>query len=208
MNTGAYTRGDGLSSDEIIIEINGVIENRNKFINGEKVKFIFNNITGLKNENGKSYPGLSLYIVKNDKDTVLQNDDLLANLEDGTELSPLQLQANFTAVLPHDNEESYKALVKIWDKKGDGSLNYELPFTMEANKLLKIKKEKLTFTEIYLWDKTENHVVVNNEINIANEFIFALEGIDGLEIVDGKAFPSLSIEIIDNNGKFQCFRDV
>jgi hypothetical protein len=64
LTTGAYSRGDGIGCEDVIIQINGDVDNRNEFIYGEKVKFIFNDITGLKRENGSVFPGLSMFIVK------------------------------------------------------------------------------------------------------------------------------------------------
>jgi len=111
--TGATSRGDGLGCEEVSIQINGKTERRSTFIFGEKVILVFNGINGLKRENDKTYPGLSMHIVKNEKDTVLSEANLLNNLTDGTHLSPLQLQANFVAALPYKNKEKYKAHVKI-----------------------------------------------------------------------------------------------
>ena len=43
-------------------------DNRNEFVFGEKVNLVFNNVSGLTNSNGKTFPELSMYIVKNDID--------------------------------------------------------------------------------------------------------------------------------------------
>ena len=136
--TGAYSRGDGIGSDDILIEINGTVENRNEFSYGEKVNIIFNNITGLKSIDDKTYPSLSMHIVKNETDTIFSNPNLLNSLNNGTDLSPIKLQANFSTGLPYKNNEKYKALIEITDKKGDGKFNYELPFTIKENDLLNI----------------------------------------------------------------------
>ena len=128
--TGAYSRGDGIGIDDINIEINGKIEKRNEYVFGEKVNLIFNNINGLTKKENKTFPGLSMYIVKNEKDTVLSNPNLLKSLDNGTDLFPLQLRANFRTALPYQNEEKYKVFVNIWDKKGAGKVTYELPFTI------------------------------------------------------------------------------
>ena len=39
---------------------------RNEFVFGEKVNLIFNNVSGLNNSDGKTFPELSMYIVKNE----------------------------------------------------------------------------------------------------------------------------------------------
>jgi hypothetical protein len=198
--TGAYSRGDGLGCDDIKIEINGEVVNRNSFVHGEKVNLIFNNISGLERESGRVFPGLSMFVVKNKKDTVLQHQDLFADMGSGTDLSPLKLVAHFTSALPYENNEKYQVLIKIWDKKGKGTFEYDLPFTVKKNDFLKIETSNIDYTNIYLWDETQKLVVVNKEVNVQNTLILILEGLDGLEVLENKVFPSLSIDITDNNG--------
>jgi len=200
LTTGAYSRGDGIGCDDVKIQINGDVDNRNEFIYGEKVNFIFNDITGLKRENGSVFPGLSMFIVKNETDTVLQHQDLFANMENGTDLSPLQLQANFTSALPNEHNEKYKVFINIWDKKGTGTFQYELPFSVKKNELLNIDASNIDYSNIYLWDETKKSVVVKKEVRVQSTLILILEGLDGLEVLDNKVFPSFSIDITDNNG--------
>lgn len=198
--TGAYSRADGIGSDDVVIEINGKADKRNDFFYGQKINFVFNNVTGLTNVDGKTYPGLAIYIVRNEKDTLFYDPDLLKNLNDGTELSPLQLNANFVTALPNKNNEKYKAHVIITDKKGDGKYTFELPFTIKENKLLKIKNKDFAYSNIYLWNETTKEVVVEDTADSSHQLILILEGVEGFKLIDGKAFALFSLEITDNNG--------
>jgi len=198
--TGAYSRGNGIGSDNVAIEINGKVEKRNEFIFGEKVNLIFNNISGLTYSEEKTYPGLAIHIVKNEKDTVLSSPNLLKSLDDGTDLSPLQLQANFTAALPYQNNEKYIVYVDIWDKKGDGKFTYELPFTVKENKLLNIESSGIEYSRIYLWNETLKQSVFDNNINSEHLFILIFDDVEGLVVRNEKVFPIFSIDIIDNDG--------
>lgn len=200
LTTGAYSRGNGIGCDDVVIEINGEAEKRNEFVFGEKVNLVFNNISGLTNSDNKIYPGLSMYIVKNEKDTVFSNPNLLKNLNDGTDLFPLQLQANFRTALPYRNKEKYKVYVDIWDKKGNGKFTYELPFTIKENDLFNIENNGIEYSNIYLWDETINQPVFDNNVNSEHLFILILDDIEGLELSNEKVFPIFSIDLIDNNG--------
>ncbi|MCF1422936.1 hypothetical protein [Mangrovimonas futianensis] len=200
LTTGAYSRGDGIGVDDIIIEINGETDNRNEFVFGEKVNLIFNNVTGLTYSDGKTYPELSMYIVKNEKDTVLSNPNLLKSLKNRTELSPLQLQANFITALPNYDNEKYKVYVEITDKKGNGAFSYELPFTVKKNDLLDIKSNGIEYSTIYLWNETLKQPVFDNEVSSEHLFILILNEIEGLELTNDKVFPIFSIDLKDNNG--------
>lgn len=200
LTTGAYSRGDGIGIDDILIEINGETDNRNEFVFGEKVNLVFNNVSGLKNSDGKTFPELSMHIVKNEKDTVLSNPNLLKSLSNGTDLSPLQLQANFRTALPNQNNEKYKVFIEITDKKGDGKFNYELPFTIKENDLLDIKSNGIEYSTIYLWNETLKQPVFDNNISSEHLFILILNDIQGLELSEEKVFPIFSLDLTDNDG--------
>ena len=200
LTTGAYSRGDGIGIDDIIIEINGEADNRNEFVFGEKVNLVFNNVSGLNNSDGKTFPELSMHIVKNEKDTVLSNPNLLKSLNNGTDLSPLQLQANFRTALPNQNNEKYKVFIEITDKKGDGKFNYELPFTIKENDLLDIKSNGIEYSTIYLWNETLKQPVFDNNVSSEHLFILILNDIQGLELTDEKVFPVFSLNLTDNDG--------
>ncbi len=198
--TGAYSRGNGIGIDEIIIEISGETENRSEFVYGEKVNIVFNNVTGLTNSDGKTFPELSMHIVKNEKDTVLSNPNLLKSLNNGTDLSPLQLHANFRTALPNKNNEKYKVFIEITDKKGDGTFNYELPFTVIENDLLDIKSNGIEYSTIYLWDETLKQPVFKNNISSEHLFILILNDVEGLELTNEKVYPIFSLDLTNNNG--------
>lgn len=198
LSTGAYSRGDGLGSDNVQIEINGKIENRNSFVYREKVNLIFNDIKGLKKIDGKTYPGLSMHITNKDKDTVVSFRDLFYDLKEGTDLTPLQLNAHFVTTLPFGNDYSVK--ITIWDKKGDGTFNYEMPFDIEESKLLNIRAKNLKYTSVYFWNMKKKQPVLDKTISIKDRHILFFEKLEGLKSVDGKVYPLLSLEIEDSKG--------
>jgi len=199
--TGANSRGDGIGCEDVQIEINGKTVTRTEFIYGEKIDLVFNDIRGLTKSEGKTYPEISMYIVKNEKDTILHNPNLLKNLMDGTDLSPLQLIANFRTGFPFENEEKYKVVVKIWDKKGDGRFNYELPFTIKKNDLLNIKNSGIEYSSIYLWNKTLKQPVFDKNVSSEYLYLLVLNDIGGLKLKNNKVFPVFSLDLIDNNGR-------
>ncbi len=200
LTTGAYSKGDGIGCDDIVIQVNGANENRNQFVYGERVNFVFENVTGLKRKNGKVSPGLSLYVLDSKKDTVLSHFDLLADLKKGTDKFPLEINANFIAAFPRQDKENYTVFIKIWDKKGEGTFQYQMPFTVKKNKVLKVTSNAIDYTDIYLWDETKQLVVANKNVSLKSQLILLLEGLDGLEVIEKKVFPAMSIEIVDRNG--------
>lgn len=198
--TGAVSRGDGLGCDDISMMINGKMATRNVFSYGEKVILVFNDIRGLKTEDGKSFPGLSMYILRNESDTVLSETNLLEELSDGTELSPLQLQASFTAAYPYKGGDEYKVHVLIRDLKGDGSFSYEMPFEIRESELLEVNAYGMEYSVLYLWNESRQQAVIDNRVGQDEVLMLVIEGVSGLESTDGKVFPGFSIEIVDDGG--------
>lgn len=199
LNTGAVSIGDGISVGSTSKEVNGNISSKTTFVYGEKVDFIFDNVEGLTNINGKVFPGLSIYIVQNGKDTLMQSDDLLTEFDNGTDLTPLKLNAHFLSILPYNNGEKYMAYVNIFDKKGEGTFRYEFPFEVEANKYPDVKLNNASYNEIYLWDETTKLVISDGNININNQLALIIEHPDGFKEVDGRIYATMPFEIVDRN---------
>lgn len=201
LKTGAQFRGNGLGSDDIYMEINGETVTRNAFIFGENVTFIFNNVKGLKSVDDKTFPAMSMHIIKNEKDTVFSNPILLADLVNGTTVTPLQLQANFVAALPYKNKEKYKVFIAISDQKGDGTFTYEMPFTVVENDLLDVESDGIKYSNIYLWNETQKKTIFTNQVSSEDEFILIMEGIEGITQENAKVFPVFAIDLVDSKGK-------
>lgn len=200
LNSGAFISGNGLTTDEVIIKTDNKAEDRNDFFYGEKVNFVFENVNGFTKEDGKVFPGMSMYIIQNEKDTVFSNPDILKNYDKGTDLSPLELTAFFTAALAFKNEEKYKLLITIWDKKGKGTLKYELEFLVKESNLLTIKSNGLNYSNIYLWNETLQKPVFDTNINADDLYILILDGVEGLEPIEDKVFPIFALDLSDSEG--------
>ncbi|CAM4030840.1 hypothetical protein FLAN108750_06320 [Flavobacterium antarcticum] len=200
LSTGAFSSADGISSDKVIIEVNGKNDNRTDYAFGDKINLVFENVEGLTKSDGKVFPGLSVIIVKNEKDTLLSSPDLLKDFNNGTALSPLKLNANFSAAFPSKSGDKFMVHVKIYDKKGKGTFNYELPFTVKESDLLRIKNNGLTYSNIYLWNETLKEPVLNNSVNSDHLLILILDGVEGMEPINGKVFPVFSLNLTDNIG--------
>lgn len=198
--TGAYARGDGLGVDNMILNINGEKSRRTEFEFGEMVQLEFNDVTGLKREDGQAYPGLALYITDHNKDTIVSNNNLLVNMTEGTDLSPLKLDATFAAAFPFGENNAYKVHVDIWDTKGDGTFHYDMPFTIVPNTLLSLSSEGIAHSNVYLWNDTKKQAVHDPTISGDDVYVLIIEGVDGLQEKEGSVYPSFSLHIIDQEG--------
>lgn len=198
--TKSISRGNGLSCENISLEVNGKKIKRNTFIFGEKVVFIFDGIEGFKKINSQKYPAMSMKIIKNKKDTVLYEPNLLKGLTNGTDLNPLQLLATLKATLPYKNQEKYSAHIKIWDTKSEGTFTYEFPFEVQKNPLLTIQASSgVTYSNIYLWNETKKQVVTDKKNNLKDLYIVILDGVSGLNAQNENVFPVFSVKVTDGS---------
>ncbi len=130
LKTGAYMRGNGIGVDDVYIEVNDVNHQTNHYHFKDKINIKFENISGLKEENAKTYPKMSMKIVENKNQVIADFEDLL-NLKDGTDMNPLTLNAYFNMTKVFKPDAKYTLYIKIKDGKSDGVYSYEMPFTVE-----------------------------------------------------------------------------
>lgn len=189
----------GLDSDPAVMTVNGEPSAVNSFEYGSMVEFSFNNVTGLREVNGRVYPGTSLEVKDGNDSTWYQVDDLFADLN-GTDLKPLQIHANFKVQLPYLNEEQYTVELKIWDRNSSKSMTFSMPFVVRENELLSVETNELDYTCVFFWDETAQEMVFNNTLDMTHEYVLVTEGVDGLDISDEKVFPGISLHLTDKNG--------
>lgn len=197
-STGASFETFGIDCKEVIVAIGGKKVARNEFVFGEKVNLAFKDLKGFKYQEGKIHPKISMYIVKNKKDTVLNDVDLLKNSIKVIGSKPLDLETNFKASFSHNNNEQYKAFVHIQDKKSTRKLIYELPFTVKKDRLLNVTNNGLSYTNIYLWNNTLKKVETHKRLNVHHSYTLIIDGLEGLQKKENNVYPVFSIALSDN----------
>ncbi len=190
-------RPEGITSERIWLEVNDMEETRNTFTYGEQVKMLFNNVKGFTEINRKTYPAMSLTVIKNGKDTVNHNPRLLDAFSEGTELKPLLLHASVPMVFSHDKNDKYEWILHITDRKGQGRLAARMPFTVRPAVFCKVKNRNLSYTKAYLWDETDKKVVADGKINPEHTYKFYIEGLTGLQEKNQRIFPSFSVKLLN-----------
>jgi hypothetical protein len=197
--TGLYTKGDGLSSDNVFLSVNNEKTKETTFIYGQKFKMVFDDIRGFKKENGNVFPGMVISIIDDQGDTIMQSGDLYGDYSDGIALSPLTLSAAVTAASPIISGNKYTMYVKIRDKKERGTLTGEVNFNVVSNDQIIIDTEGVAFNEIYLFSRERNIVIPDNKIKYNENIYLIFEGLDGFKEVNGMVFPGLSLKARDDN---------
>ncbi len=197
--TGATSRGNGISCEHVDIIINEKIETRNTFTFGENVVIYFYQMDGFEQFEGKIFSGLSLTILNSKNDTLVNYLDLLSENEEGLDYQDSSITASFNVISKSEENEELKLYIKIWDKKGEGTFDYTLPFYIKQNEFLEVETSGLEFDQVYLWNKTKKIVIVDNILNSEDETQIFFNGIRGFTEKEGMVYPKFQIEIIDNN---------
>lgn len=197
--SGVFTKGDGLSCEDVYLSVNEEKTQQSAFIYGQKFKMNFNDISGFKKENDNVFPGMEMIVTDNEGDTVLHSNDLYSGYTEGLNLSPLLLTATVTPASPINSGGKYTLYVNIWDKKDKGSFTGEFDFEVVSNEYLKIDANKITYDEIYLYSKEREGVIPDNRIKFNENIFVILEGISGLKEENGMVFPGLSLLARDDD---------
>jgi hypothetical protein len=198
---GLTTTGDGLSCSGVTLTNSEGNMNRNEFIYGEKLEIHFNDMEGFTLKGREAFPGMALTIVTKEGDTVLHNKDVYADYPDKIELSPLALTAFFTAANPLRSNRSYRLSIHIWDKKGKGTFDASLNFSVRQNPALKHRATHVKYGEIYLFDRQANAAVTTGRIAPEREVFLLFEGLNGFKEENGKSDVVIEMHAKDNLGR-------
>jgi hypothetical protein len=198
---GLITKGNGLSCDDIYITIDGHKVGRNSFVYGETVEVEFNNIDGFNLLNDAAFAGMKITITDKKGKIVLSNNDLFEDKTAGVKEKPLKLIAFFTTASPISSNQSYTAKIHIWDKKGKGTFDATLPFTVKANPSLHHQTSGVSFDEVYLFDQ-DNQLVFSGDSILPERKIFLFyEGLKGFKSEDGMSHIGVSMYAKDAAGR-------
>jgi hypothetical protein len=198
---GLTTKGDGLSCPGVSLTNNEGNVNRNEFIYGEKIEIHFNDIEGFTLKGTEAFPGMSLTIVTTEGDTVLHNKDMYADYPDKIDMSPLVLTAYFTAANPLHSKRSYRLFIHIWDKKGKGTFDAALNFSIKSNPALKHRAARVKYDEIYLFDRKADAAITTQKIKPGQEVFLLFEGLKGFRTENGKSDVVIEMHAKDNLGR-------
>jgi hypothetical protein len=199
---GLETFGKNLSCDKVDIYADDAVLSGNEVYYGQVLKFRFENLKGLKNVNGKIFPGLKMYVLNSKKDTMIVYEDLYEEYNGGLALDPFTALAEITVGNPIFSNADYTAHILIWDKKSKGNtFSSKFKFKPLPNKFNKITEKGVSAKEVYLFSKRTNEVLLKNEIKIMEQVYIYFNGVEGFTEVDNTIFAGASLKAIDGNNK-------
>lgn len=196
--TGISTTGKNLTCDDVYIMVNNKKVKNNEFIYGENIVVLFNDIQGFVAEDRHVFPFMEIIICKKDGDTIMRADDLYKGYTDGMSFDPLRLSADLTVANPIRSGGSYKMIINISDKKGDGTFRSSFDFTIARNERIKIRTSGVGFDEVYLFSQGKNRIITDNMIDYDDNIYIIIEGLRGFKEENGYVFPGLELIAVDS----------
>ena len=203
LSTGAVSRGKNITCEKASMKVNGETVKINEFSYGDEVYFIFDNVAGLKIIDDKTYPKISMKIVRNDSIIEFEESNLLEDL-DGTDMNPLQLTASFFTRLEATKNDNFKVTIIISDKNSNGTFTYDFPFTVKPIKIQNLNSQtsnNVKVEEVFMWNKTKGVKVENTVLDTQDKYALVFDAITGLNHDDTKVYPLLSAYMQDASGK-------
>jgi len=200
LQTGLTTRGKGLSCDKVYLSVGEDIIIRNAFIYGETFNVNFDGMEGFKQEGENVFPDMQLLILGEKGDTAMYLTDLYAAYREGISLSPLKLYTEVTVADPMHSKGTYTLYVNIADKRGDGTLNSSLEFTVVRDEKIKVESKQLDFREIYLFSQQRDLTITNGMAGFNENIYLLFEGLEGFTVSNGQVALGLSLEVKDADG--------
>ncbi|HMQ61780.1 MAG TPA: hypothetical protein PKE06_13995 [Flavilitoribacter sp.] len=131
LTTGLSYSYKGLGAEEVFLSKDNQLFKSSDFPMGSQVVMHFSGVNGFKAVEGKVYPGLSIRVTDGSGAAVIDAPDLFTQY-DAEGLDPeiaAELSGNITIGDPMVSGGEYLWEVKVWDKKGDGTINASMNFT-------------------------------------------------------------------------------
>jgi hypothetical protein len=197
LTKGIITKPEGLSCNDVWISIDEEKTDRITFIYGETFNLNFNNMEGFSKVNGNVFPGMMLKVTDEKGDTIIKTEDEYADSVNGLNLSLLSIKADFDVVQPVHSNHKYTLYVNIWDKKGEGTLIAEAPFSVIQNEKINIETNYITYDEIFLLSVDRNKVITDGSIYFDEIVYLVFEGLSGFYEENGKVFPGARFQVVD-----------
>ena len=204
LTTGMTSRGDGLSCDDIYLTSDNEKINRNEFTFGEKIIINFNNVEGFTKTGQQAFPGMEMLLTNNAGDTLFYEPDLMEEVADPVTQEVLLLKGYLTIGNPifSNAKESYKVKVHIWDKKGKGTFDSELEFTVKPNPAITSTTNGITYNEIYLYDPATKACLTSGLIPQSRDILIIYDGLKGFKTdANGLCNMGLLMEATDKTGR-------
>jgi hypothetical protein len=180
LSNGISTSGIKLTCKDVEVYKGETLSKSSLYTYGSSISIKFSGIMGFKTRKGRLFPGMRIWVINPEGQTVFASRDLYAYKTKGLkESASLNLAADLVLESPVFSGEKYVVKVLIWDKKGRGKFAAEYPIFVEANKHLAVESNSKTLAldEVYLWSESNKQAITGNVLK-AGDIVHVI--IDGM----------------------------
>ena len=191
----------GLSCDGIkVINYTGQID-RTTFHYGEKIRFLYDNLTGFSLQDNLAHPEMDIYVLNKKGDTILAKPNLFLKDTKGYTEALLNLRSELIFAKPMLPNSEYVLMVNIRDKNSDAYYNWSKNFEIIHSPLINTKKNGLQYSIQYLFSKERAIGIVDNVIKRNEKVYLIIEDLDGFNVDEnGSANIKASINLTAADG--------
>lgn len=202
LKTGMVTKGNGLSCDNVYLEVNDEKVSRNSYTYGERLFVIYENIEGFNRLEDLAFPGMQITVTDANGDTVLHSDDVYAHQTGGFDFKPLTLSSNVTLVDPIHSENEYTFHANIWDKKEpERTFSVRMDLSVVPDEKIEVESNQIGYDEVYLFSADRDLVLLDHMARTDENIYLNIEGLEGLTVENGSVQVGVSMIVKDANGE-------
>lgn len=160
---------------------------------------MFFDVEGFNRKDSLAFLGMSSTITKG-SDTISQTPDIFQDLKDGIDNTPLSMGCYFRAISPYRENDDFKIHIKGWDKNGNGTFYFEMPFKIRTNPRFHISENGLTYGTVFFYDENAGESNNDNIFYQDGQMLLWFEKLSGFDNINGMIYPAMSIMISDSLG--------
>lgn len=169
---------------------------------GEVIQMNFEDVSGIEIEDGLIRIDIMFLFTTLNGDT-LSFFDYGDIKEQDVEVDKEKLDLNiYTAVhAPMWSNNKYLFKGGIKDVRTGNTVEGEVELNVNPNYDIEVKGEGFEYTEVYLYDRKSDRIIVNQEINKYGENQIRIIGIEGFNLKNDNALIGASLRITADNGE-------
>jgi hypothetical protein len=195
-------KSNGITTTNDYVMVDNIKSTKTEFVIGSEVQYFLEGVSGFSIKDDKALFGTSMTVTDLQGKEVLQYDDLFADSDEGYSKEEAS-QLNFTLAIgnPMVVAGQYTWRLRVWDKRGNGELTAEMPFTVtEGKDLVGINTltSGLKPAKVFI---LSNGSLQSTDVKIGQKLTLFFEGVVGYTIQpDSTVSIGASMVVVDKSG--------
>ncbi len=192
----------GLKADTTFLAIGNTLLATQDVMIGSEVDFYMEGIKGFTQKDGKGFPGCTMIILDKNLKALKTFDDLFAEYEEGVPIEDVRMMKVYLSVgAPIKPNDSYVWRIKVWDKQGKNSMQYDIPVNAKPatdGVGIKTTPKGLKAANVYARNRMP---LQNREVKAGETITMVFDGMTGMKVSQEETVTlGLAMKLIDPDG--------